>query len=116
MLYGDLSSTSEPDRSITFSWTQNRRDLVKYYKISYSYEGDCNTTQLQPSELENGWKVNESWNTVLMEVIEDLLPYSPYIITIAAVNDVGSSDTASAMISTASTSNYVLTSSTYTLY
>ena len=105
MLYGDQPSTSESARSITFNWAHNRRDLVKYYQISYSYEGDCNTTRLQPSELGKMWKVNESGNgnTVL---IEDLLPYSPYLITIAAVNDIGSSNTASAMISTASISKW----------
>ena len=58
---------------------------------------------LQPSEHGNIWRVNESENTALMEVIAELLPYSPYNITIAAVNDIGSSGTASTIISTTST-------------
>ena len=86
--------------SITFIWAQTRSDLVDYYQISYSYKGNCNTSQLQPSQRGGNQSVNGSGAPVAT-IIDNLIPYSPYLVTIAAVNSIGSSDTASKMIITA---------------
>ena len=89
--------------SITFIWAQTRNDLVDYYQISYSYRGDCNISQLQPSQRGGSQRVNRN-RTPVTTIIENLMPYSPYLVTIAALNSIGSSDTASKMILTASAS------------
>ena len=44
--------------------------------------------------------------TPVTTIIENLMPYSPYLVTIAALNSIGSSDTASKMILTASASKF----------
>ena len=91
---------------IIFPWIQNRRDLVDFYQVTYSYQGNCNTSQLCPSQRGGSQRVNEGGNTVTE--FENLLPYSPYLIIVTAINSIGSSGTASTTISTAPASKYTL--------
>ena len=95
----NLASPSQSPTSITLSWEQPAGDAVDRYDIVYTYQGGCND-YIQP---ENMTTVNDGSATGFM--VQNLQEFSSYSISIAAVNDSGSSPAATAMATTAPSGN-----------
>ena len=79
--------------SIMITWNQASEDVVVNYEISYVYNGTCpNVPASSPMMLNS---------TTMSYIVSDLEEFSPYTITVTAINPAGTTDatvTATTMI------------------
>ena len=90
----NLTSPSQSPTSITLSWEQPAGDAVDIYDIAYTYQGGC-SDYTQP---ENMATVNDG--TARAYTLQNLQEFSSYMISVAAVNELGASAPAVKLIAT----------------
>ena len=70
--------------SILITWSQATEDIVMSYEISYEYDGACpNVPAASPVMLNS---------TTMSYIVSDLEEFSPYTITVTAINLAGTTD------------------------